>query len=161
MKRGAVRKQAAPPLAPAHLEALAGSVAWLMGVRTPASVHVSFVSNRVLQRLKWKYLRRRAAFVDVLAFREPRGFPHPESRRRVLGEVYLNDIYRRGRADDGLRMFIHGMAHLCGFNHQGRRDTMEMEAVERRALAWIRSVRGRYRFIPHRITTQHENSHRA
>jgi rRNA maturation RNase YbeY len=132
-----------------------------MGVRGAISVQIAFLPNRALARLKLRYLDRRAAFVDVLAFPEPGKFPHPESRRRVLGEVYLNEAYRSHRPEEGLRMFIHGMAHLCGFNHERRRDTMEMQAAERRVLARIGTIRGQYRFLSHHQWMQHENSHRT
>lgn len=148
-------------ITPESLEALAGPVARLMGVRGRVAVRVAFLPNQVLQRLKFRYLKRRAAFVNVLAFPEPGSFPHPESNRRMLGEVYLNDSYRFGDPDEGTNMFIHGMAHLCGFNHTGRRDTIEMQAAEDRVRSRLVKIRGQYRSSSHYQGTRHENSHRT
>jgi ssRNA-specific RNase YbeY (16S rRNA maturation enzyme) len=132
-----------------------------MGVRGAVVVRVAFLPNRALQRLKLRHLGRRAAFVNVLTFPEPEGFPHPESRRRSLGEIYLNDSYPSSDPDEGVRMFIHGMAHLCGFNHKGRRDTIDMQAAEHRVLARIAKVRGTYRLSSHHQGKRYENSHRT
>jgi ssRNA-specific RNase YbeY (16S rRNA maturation enzyme) len=141
MKRRGSRRVLRTSLTVHDLRALVGPVAHMFGVRGAASAEVVFLPNRALQRLKWRHLRRRASFVNVLAFPEPSGFPHPEAPRGSLGEIYLNEAYRRD-PDEGLRMFIHGLAHLCGFNHDGRRDTMEMQAAERRALTRARAQRG-------------------
>ena len=158
---GTSRRIPGGSISPGALQALVGPIARLMGVRGTISVQVAFLPNRALQRLKLRHLGRRAAFVDVLAFPEPGEFPHPESRHRMLGEVYLNDSYQNGDPEEGLRMFIHGMAHLCGFNHAGRRDTIEMQAAEQRVLARIRKIRGRYRLLSHYQGKRYENSHRT
>ncbi len=161
MNRKSPRHRPRAVLAVGDLEALATPVARLLGVRRPSAVSVTFLPNRVMQRLKLRYLHRRAAFVDVLAFPEPGEFPHPESSRPALGEVYVNDSYQNGDPEEGLRMFIHGMAHLCGFNHTGRRDTIEMQAAERRALLRVKKVRGHYRLLPHHQGKRYENPHRT
>lgn len=70
--------------------------------------------------------------VDVLAFPEPEDFPHPESRKQWLGEVYINS---NAAADGPGRMeflLVHGVLHLLGYRHQEVRDIMKMEALERK-----------------------------
>ncbi len=153
-KRG--RSGGGATVTPAALLSLVPVLLRLWGKR-PATVRIAFLSNTELQRLKWLHLRRRAAFVNVLAFPEPDGFPHPESSRRSLGDVYLNEAYRTDPAE-GLRMFIHGFAHVCGFNHVGRRDTIEMQAAEKRALARVVAMRG-WSSLFHEAV--HEDTHRT
>ncbi|MBI2623610.1 MAG: rRNA maturation RNAse YbeY [Candidatus Liptonbacteria bacterium] len=90
-------------------------------VRLPASTHGA------------RLPRGTARVVDVLAFEEPRGFPHPE-RAVFLGEVYVN-VERYGNEPARLlALTVHGLAHLLGFRHEGRRDTIEMRRAEKALL---------------------------
>src|ERR1044072_5485018 len=105
------------------------------------------VSNAEMERLR-RALRagrdfRRAEgrkvaaeeIVNVLAFPEPTSqlFPHPEARgKKWLGEVYLNRSFAR-RAPGALPfLLVHGVLHLLGYRHAGLRDTMKMEALEKK-----------------------------
>ena len=69
--------------------------------------------------------------VSVLSFPEPKGFPHPENGKKMMGEVYLNKDFARGRRDVILRLLIHGILHLAGYEHEGKRDTIRMEKREK------------------------------
>jgi len=97
-----------------------------------AEVGIYLVSNSVLRRLKRTYLSIDAPTVDVLAFPEPRAFPHPETERQVLGEVLLNKDLAANR-QTALRLLIHGCLHLLGYRHVRKRDRMEMNKIEKEA----------------------------
>jgi rRNA maturation RNase YbeY len=118
------------------LEQLAEPLAREAGRRRPCAVRVAFLPNETLRRLKRIYLKKTVRFVDVLAFPEPAGLPHPESKKPVLGDIYLNATFRAHPRIAHL-MFIHGFLHLLGFSHAGKRDTMKMERLEKKLYAWI------------------------
>lgn len=102
-----------------------------------ASVSASLLSAREMLRLKrmsgMKIPRGGRREVDVLAFPEPAGFPESDAHRKFLGDVYLN----RGIAlhpEDGtvVRLLVHGVLHLLGYRHAGKRDTIAMEMIEKK-----------------------------
>jgi ssRNA-specific RNase YbeY (16S rRNA maturation enzyme) len=123
-------------LLPAELEALAEPMARIARC-TAGVVKVSFLPNTILRRLKKALLKKDVKFVDVLAFPEPKGFPHPETSSRFLGHVYLNAAFRSGAPEACLAMFIHGFTHLLGFSHDTIRDTIKMERLEKRLFARV------------------------
>ncbi len=87
-------------------------------------------SEEEMSRLEKIYLKKDKKEVNVLSFPEPEGFPRPDSEKKILGQIYLNfDL--NGKDFERLRfLLIHGLLHLLGYQHDGKRDTMEMEALE-------------------------------
>lgn len=71
--------------------------------------------------------------VDVLAFPEPKGFPHPETKTRYLGDIYLNQDMG-GQKERLIFLLVHGLLHLLGFSHDRRHDTLKMESLEKKLL---------------------------
>jgi rRNA maturation RNase YbeY len=70
--------------------------------------------------------------VDVLAFPEPKVFPHPERRHPSLGEVYLNWDLNRNHPERLAFLLVHGILHLAGYRHKKRHDSMVMETLEKK-----------------------------
>ncbi len=104
----------------------------LLGVRG-AALDVIVLPSRDIAALKRRYLKKRTE-PNVLAFPEPRGFPHPETKKRRLGEVYLNrDILKKdpGRAAP---LLLHGILHLLGYEHGSDARAERMDRAERRVL---------------------------
>ena len=91
-----------------------------------ADVGVFFLPNAELRRLKRQFLKQDRTYVDVLAFPEPKGFPHPEARIRFLGEVYLNSGLRR-KPRELAEILLHGILHLAGYRHQKKDDNIRMQ----------------------------------
>lgn len=66
----------------------------------------------------------------------------PPRGRRTAGEVYVSSETVEGRAKaDGvaperffLRVGVHGLLHIAGYDHETRAGTREMESEERRLL---------------------------
>ncbi|MEK7174653.1 MAG: rRNA maturation RNase YbeY [Patescibacteria group bacterium] len=118
--------------------------------RASAAVDVFFLPNAVLRRSKRDYLKKDVAFVDVLAFPAPRRFPRPDRPEGYLGEIYLNEAFRRGSAKELVSMLIHGTLHLSGYRHGGKRDTIRMERQEEKLLARFRFSGQTFRFLADR-----------
>ena len=79
------------------IQVLAEKIFRMLGER-PASLDIVLLNNREMKRLKWERLKKRTE-PNVLSFPEPKHFPHPESKKRYLGEVYINkDILRKARS---------------------------------------------------------------
>ncbi len=122
---------------------------WLRARRAvPArrsEVELAFLPNAALRRLKRAYLGKDAPVVDVLsfpAFAKPAAdFPSPDAPRGRLGEVYLNRAIAARDPDRALFLLVHGILHLCGYDHRLKRDTMEMEKLEQAA---YRAVLGKF-----------------
>lgn len=99
-----------------------------------ATAAVFLVRSADLKKMKSHYYKKGGSRVaDVLSFAEPRGFPHPESKKRFLGEIYLNESLK---SDPGRLKFllIHGLLHLVGFTHDKNRDTIKMQSLEKRLM---------------------------
>jgi ssRNA-specific RNase YbeY (16S rRNA maturation enzyme) len=111
------------------LDRLAGRVLRDLG-QAGVAVDIVLLNSKELGRLKARFgLKKPESVPDVLAFQEPAAFPHPERRRRVLGEVYLNKELSPDRLTF---LLIHGILHLSGFSHEKKRDIVKMERLEKR-----------------------------
>lgn len=102
-----------------------------------ATAAVFLVPGQDLKRFKSRYDKKPILReVDVLAFGEPRHFPHPESKKKFLGEIYVN---KKEAADFGhlQLLLIHGLLHLAGYSHGKKRDTLKMESLERKLIERI------------------------
>lgn len=127
----AVRRAAIPRFKESDLRRAAAQILAIVGAHGSA-VPVFLVSDRVMRVLKLKFRGERRRIVDVLAFPEPAGFPHPESPRRVIGEVYVNGDRHGGDPERLLYLLTHGILHLLGYRHQSKRDMMVMEKQTQR-----------------------------
>jgi ssRNA-specific RNase YbeY (16S rRNA maturation enzyme) len=120
-----------------------------------ADFELQLVTNSQMDRIRRDLLARRdfkgpearkiarEEMVNVLSFPEPAGFPNPDSRKKRLGEVYLNlDFGRRepGRLE---ALMTHGVLHLLGYRHDRLRDTIKMEALEEKLCKKLNIPRGK------------------
>ncbi|MFH0712395.1 MAG: rRNA maturation RNase YbeY [Candidatus Jorgensenbacteria bacterium] len=97
--------------------------------RDEVSVEINLVGDGEIRNLNRKF-RGKNKVTNVLSFSEPKDFPHPESRLRFLGEVYLAPDYVRGKGEGLARLAVHGVLHLLGFSHSREGDRMKMEKLE-------------------------------
>lgn len=67
---------------------------------------------------------------DVLSFREPSRFPHPERKGGFLGEIYLNVDLASKDFERAIFLLIHGFLHLLGYDHKKKRDIIRMQRKE-------------------------------
>jgi probable rRNA maturation factor len=115
------------------LARLAARMLTMLKVRG-ATLDIILLDNEKIAALKARFIKKRTE-PNVLSFPEPAHFPHPETKKRYLGEVYLNrDILRRS-PERAKELLLHGILHLLGYNHIKKADIIEMEALERKILA--------------------------
>ena len=95
------------------------------------AVNVILCSDYRIRKLNSKY-RNADRTTDVLAF--------PFDDDDLLGEVYISlqraavqaRRYKVAYADEVNRLFIHGLAHLLGFDHKTEKERKKMEMYEKR-----------------------------
>jgi probable rRNA maturation factor len=108
------------------------------------SCEVFLVADAAMGRLNWRTRRKRGP-TTVLSFpvcvgrhalSTVEGFPRPDlgGRGRYLGEIYLAPDCARRRAMPLGLLAVHGLLHLLGYTHKGKRDTIDMEREEKRLL---------------------------
>ncbi|KKU94140.1 MAG: putative rRNA maturation factor [Candidatus Jorgensenbacteria bacterium GW2011_GWA1_48_13] len=101
-----------------------------------ANVDVYLVSDPAMKKLNREFRRKNKA-TNVLSFREPEKFPHPEGKGQYLGEIYLAPEYVRKSGENLERLFHHGLLHLLGYTHKKRSDRIKMEKAEKSLETWL------------------------
>lgn len=98
-----------------------------------AALDITLLDDRSMGALKARFIKKRTE-PNVLAFPEPAYFPHPETKKRYLGEIYLNrDILRRS-PERAKALLLHGVLHLLGYDHKKKTDIAKMERLEEKIL---------------------------
>lgn len=102
-----------------------------------ASLDIFLLPDREIAALKARFIKKKTE-PNVLAFPEPLRFPHPETKKRYLGEVYLNRDILKKNPERVAPLLLHGILHLLGHDHKKLRDTEKMEALEKKILQAIK-----------------------
>lgn len=115
------------------LAALAQKMLKMLGIRA-AALDIILLDNEKIAALKARFIKKKTE-PNVLSFPEPAHFPHPETKKRYLGEIYLNrDILHRS-PERANALLLHGVLHLLGYDHIKKADMVEMETLEKKILA--------------------------
>ena len=101
-----------------------------------ASLDIFLLDNNSITRLKARFIKKKTE-PNVLAFPEPAHFPHPETKKKYLGEIYLNRDILKKSPDRAKALLLHGILHLLGYDHKKKSDIVEMESLEARILKKI------------------------
>ncbi|NIR84671.1 MAG: rRNA maturation RNase YbeY [Gammaproteobacteria bacterium] len=109
--------------------------------RTDAQITVRVVGEKEMCALNQQF-RDRAEATNVLSF--PFEDP-PGVRTDILGDVVVcAPVVAREAARFGLpgksrwaHMIVHGVLHLCGFDHESGKDAEIMEGAEKQVLAGL------------------------
>ncbi|OGZ53582.1 MAG: hypothetical protein A3B25_00570 [Candidatus Ryanbacteria bacterium RIFCSPLOWO2_01_FULL_48_26] len=99
-----------------------------------STVEIFLLSGKEMLKLEKRVGLRKAAghTPNVLSFTEPIGFPRPETKKRILGEVYVNkDLAKHGFGELAY-LLVHGILHLIGYSHTKKNDILQMEALEKK-----------------------------
>jgi probable rRNA maturation factor len=115
------------------LSRLAAKILATLKVRG-ATLDIILLDNAKIAALKARFIKKRTE-PNVLSFPEPAHFPHPETKKRYLGEVYLNRTILRRSPERAKALLLHGVLHLLGYDHKKKADIAKMEGLEKRILA--------------------------
>jgi probable rRNA maturation factor len=93
------------------------------------AIHVIFCSDHVIKKLNTQF-RNKPKATDVLSFNY--------DEEDFIGEIYISlqraavQARRFGSTynEEIERLFVHGMMHLLGFDHEKESDRAEMEKQE-------------------------------
>ncbi len=106
------------------------------------AVDIYLAGDALMHRLN-RIFRGKNKVANILSFEEP-PIPHPESKKKVLGEIYLNPgfvkdwIPARFHARPTVftldRFLAHGILHLLGFGHKTKNARIRMEKLEKRIM---------------------------
>ncbi len=114
-----------------------------------SELSLDFVGDRKIQRLNDRY-RRRNVPTDVLAF-SLREAPGPSSP--LLGDVVISLptaerqalIHKHSVEREVVILLIHGILHLCGYDHEG--SSLEARRMQRKERAILSSLPRVPRFL--------------
>jgi probable rRNA maturation factor len=98
-----------------------------------ATLDVVLLPHKEMAALKWRLMKKKTE-PNVLSFRHPATFPHPETKKKFLGEVFLNKDILAKSPDRAAPLLIHGILHLVGYDHEKKADRAKMEAKENNLL---------------------------
>lgn len=114
------------------LAALAQKMLKVLGIRA-ATLDIILLDNKSMAALKARFIKKKTE-PNVLSFPEPAYFPHPETKKKYLGEIYLNrDILKRS-PERAKAFLLHGILHLLGYDHIRKADIAKMEGLEKKIL---------------------------
>jgi probable rRNA maturation factor len=98
-------------------------------------LEIFLISSQKMKFLNKKF-RNKNKTTSILTFVEPQNFPHPESKLKPLGEIYLNAEVSSFKFQVS-SLLVHGLLHLIGFQHRKKSDRIKMEATEQKLLRQI------------------------
>ena len=94
-----------------------------------ATMDIFLLDTKSITKLKARFMEKKTE-PNVLSFPEPAYFPHPETKKKYLGEIYVNrDILKRS-PERANALLLHGVLHLLGYDHKKKADIVKMEALE-------------------------------
>jgi len=89
-------------------------------------VELTFIDDDTMTRLNKKH-RGKDGVTDVLSF--------PYDEGGVLGEIFIAPNYALEQKRNLIHLFIHGLLHLYGFEHETDEKAEEMEGIEKKILS--------------------------
>ena len=98
-----------------------------------ATLDIFLLGNREMTALKARFIKKKTE-PNVLAFPEPARFPHPEMKKKYLGEIYLNRDILKKSPERATPLLLHGTLHLLGYDHKKPSDMKDMEGMEAKIL---------------------------
>ena len=117
------------------LSRLAQKILKTLKVRS-ATLDIILLDNVKMAALKTRFIKKKTE-PNVLSFPEPAHFPHPETKKRYLGEIYLNRDILKKSPERTKALLLHGVLHLLGYDHIKKMDIVKMEGLEKKILGKI------------------------
>ncbi|MEK7211269.1 MAG: rRNA maturation RNase YbeY [Patescibacteria group bacterium] len=106
--------------------------------RASGQVSLVLVGEKEIKKLNALYRKKNAA-TDVLSFPVKEGENIPGGGRGDLGDVFIcpavvKKIFGRDSAARIEHLFVHGVLHLLGYDHDSARAAQKMEKLEGKIL---------------------------
>lgn len=111
-----------------------------------SEVGLILTGNDVMQQLNWRY-RGKDNSTNVLSFtnQEMINGVQVEPDRQYLGDVYISPEVLTGEAqklkisekERFAQLFVHGLLHLLGFDHENPVEAVKMETLEDRIVQLV------------------------
>lgn len=122
------------------IKKVASVVAKILFLKSPVSISFAFVSDAAMKKWNQRY-RRSNSITDVLSFRF-------QEREGYQGEIIIAYPYIKKQAkkqgisidQECIMLFIHGLLHIFGYNHNRFMQAKEMWAMERNILIHFLSL---------------------
>lgn len=103
---------------------------------------VKFSTNRVIRELNRKY-RDHDEPTDVLSF--PERYLNPEDGLFFLGEIVISvekamqqaEAQNHDLQSELHMLFVHGLLHLCNYDHIEKEDFLKMSAIQDKILSML------------------------
>lgn len=97
-------------------------------------ISIAVVSSNEIKKLNRRY-RRKNRPTDILTF--------VLDDKEILGEIILSlaeikkraKSVRKGTKETAIHLIVHGVCHIFGLTHRGKKDTKKMEAEEKKILS--------------------------
>ena len=98
-------------------------------------INIKYTSEEEIQILNEKFYKKKG-ITNVLAFTNHLKFPDEEAN--LIGEIALcikqiereARVYKKAIETRLKHMIVHGVLHLLGFDHEEKKDQLEMEKLE-------------------------------
>ena len=98
-------------------------------------INIKYASEDEIQFLNEKFYKKKG-ITNVLAFTNHLKFPDEEAN--LIGEIALcikqiereARVYKKAIETRLKHMIVHGVLHLLGFDHEEKKDQLEMEKLE-------------------------------
>lgn len=97
--------------------------------RSEFGVEFFLISDTEIKKIN-KTHRGKNVVTNVLSFCEPKRFVRGNQKENFLGEIYLAPDYVQKHKQSLEHMIVHGILHLCGYDHRTKKDAEKMEKKE-------------------------------
>jgi len=103
----------------------------VLGVLKKKKTHVEFflISDGEMRKINKKF-RNTDRATNVLSFCEPKKFARGTQKGNFLGEIYIAPDYVQKHKQSLEHMIVHGILHLCGYDHTTKKEAQIMERKE-------------------------------
>lgn len=116
-------------------------------LKNKKKVTLIFTDDQEIKKLNRKY-RKKNKTTEILAFpaiskaKDLKECILPESERDYLGEIVISieqaqkqaNLFGYSRNKELIRLFIHGLLHLLGYEHRRKKERKKMEKLEMKLL---------------------------
>jgi probable rRNA maturation factor len=96
-----------------------------------STLDIFLLQTNDIARLKARFIKKKTE-PNILSFPEPPFFPHPETKKKYFGEIYLNKNILDKTPERAAPLLIHGILHLLGYSHSRKKEAEKMEALEKK-----------------------------